>query len=252
MICPNCRVQAPESAVICEHCNTVLDLSIAGLDLPPEDLDGEATNPRASNPLQKASAPAGAVKAASPERSKLPAQVPAAGGGGAAAPGAASAGVLTDQVASAEVIDDLFAEIRSFAPSERLTLIGAALTALALGLPWRVRASEPMEIGLVSGGWPLFLTGAVALVVVVPFLRRREWALPFRNLLLQVSLISSLVALLSSLIFIKINDVSRVNELGQVFAEVAPSVGVFLALLGTALCVGGSLLALLRRNSLPG
>lgn len=221
MICPGCRVQLPDTAVICDHCNTVIETNTA-----------DDTNPRVSVPAMQADA---AAVVPAPSDDKRP------------------QGLLDGPIASGAAIEDLFNEIRAFAPSEKLTLFGAALLMLGVALPWRQSRTEPVEIGLVAGSWPLLVAIAGVVVVLVHFLRRKDWALPYRNLFLGGSVVSSFLALLGAAAFIRLNDVKRiVVGMSAPLVEIAPREGAYIAAFASLVCLAGALLSLLRRNSLPG
>lgn len=221
MICPGCRVQIPDTAVICDHCNTVIDTNTSN-----------DTNPRVSVPAMQAEAAAAAVATGDEKRPQ---------------------GLLDGPIASSAAIEDLLNEIRAFAPSEKLTLAGAALLMLGVALPWRESRTEPVEIGLVAGNWPLLVAVAGIVVVLVHFLRRKDWALPYRNLFLGGAVASSFLALLGAAAFIRLNDVTKtVVGVSAPLVEVAPREGAYLAAFAALLCLAGALLSLIRRQSLPG
>lgn len=223
VICPGCRVHIPETATICDHCNTVIDRDPSA--------GGDDTSPGVANPLLAGPTTATALDDEAPK---------------------AGSGLLEGQLASAAAIEDLRNEIRAFAPSEKMTLGGIALLMLGLGLPWRASRVEPTEIGLVAGGWPTLVAIAGVVVVLVHFLRRKDWALPYRDLFLGGAVVASFLSTLGAAAFIKLNDVTRDVVGMAAVREIWPREGAYLALFGALICLSGTLVSLLRRKSLPG
>ncbi|MBZ4417715.1 hypothetical protein [Myxococcus sp. RHSTA-1-4] len=145
-----------------------------------------------------------------------------------------------------ELIRDAKELFGLLAGGDKVAFWGAAVVVLSCFLPWKETATEGDILGLMSMGAGAF---ALSIFVMTAIGMRVKGSLERLNPVVpwMGQLISSFVCLVWCLIFIKMaSDSTRVpSEFGN--AEVmnsTPSMGVFIAVLGSLASLGGTLLGL--------
>lgn len=219
MLCPACRTAVSDDTTICEHCNAVVD---------PRFLD--------KGPSRSEGARAAAAAVAAPDYDDEPRRP----------------GMLSAPAATSEAMDSFLRDLKLLAPSEKLTALGVGLALLSLALPWRDTRGDDV-IGFLAGAWPLVAGALLFGVGGGLFLRRSEHGLPYRELILQASILAAAVACLVCLTFLRLNYEVRYLGVGtEPMVELQPRLGAYLALFSAALATAGAALSWFRRDSLPG
>ena len=145
---------------------------------------------------------------------------------------------------------ELFAQARSFVQertrSDRLALGGLGLLLLASFLPWSETALEGEVIGLMSPGALCFASALLCLAALYARVRAALPRLPPHGAWL-LQLAAALFGVFWCVVCLRLaSDSSTVpSALGSYdVVRSAPAFGLFLALLGAAAALGGTLLAL--------
>ncbi len=227
------------------------------------DADGESTNirsmdeivrsapPRPARPATASRAGTGSRAAAPPRRAPEPVAPPvddgpdpwdraSRGGGG------------NDSVADPEeLIRDAKELFGLLAGGDKVAFWGAAVVVLSCFLPWKETAVDGDVLGLMSLGVGAFVLAILVMTAVGMRVKgsfeRINPVVPWMG-----QLVCAFVCLVWCVIFIKVSsDMTRVpSDIGN--AEVmnsSPSLGVFIAVLGSLASLGGTLLGLKGRST---
>lgn len=149
-----------------------------------------------------------------------------------------------------DVVRDLKSFLAGLAASDKYAVYGALGTVFSCFLPWRFREPEGDVLGLTSLGFVAFLLALVTLTAVVV---RTQRLLPRVNPIVPwvAQLAAAGLALLWCVICIKLNTVpAEPARIGMpALGPGSPSFGVYLAVLGSLVSLGGTLLGLKEKPS---
>ncbi|MCP3145197.1 hypothetical protein [Pyxidicoccus xibeiensis] len=149
-----------------------------------------------------------------------------------------------------EVIRDAKELFRLLSGGDKVAFWSAALVLFTCFLPWKETAADGDVLGLMSLGAIAFVLSIVVMTAIG--IRVRE-SLPGVNPVIpwMAQLVSSFVCLVWCIIYIKISsDTTQVpTPIGNAeMMNSSPSIGVFVAVLGSVAMVGGTLLGLKSKS----
>lgn len=157
MSCPACGEAVEEGAVICPHCEAVLDTSAFDAgggeeeEAPPPKAKAAPEARSGSGPRKAAGAPAGP---AVPE-------IQQTWGRGAKRRKKAEVDYSADRV-----LGDTLESIRAMMPFDQLTFWGLIAMGVTLFLPWKVTQAQGVDIGAFGGGLPVVVLAVLAAVAL--------------------------------------------------------------------------------------
>lgn len=246
MNCPSCNSPVSEGAFICANCDHILDTSFLGSDItnestPAPRLEADAAAPRDTPASAAAVAP-------------LPSPRFAQQGG---AQTGARVSKRLDEIAAPsedtkEAVDEMLADFKNMAVSQKLTVTGAAVVVASLALPWKNTIDGNDMIGLLGGGW--FAGLLAGLVLVTMFARRHPQLQKWRPQLMQGIAGTSLVAIVSCVYFVSSSfEYQTIGSVGRLVHKTTawPDFGVYVALAASVIMLGGSVKSYLDRDTLP-
>lgn len=261
MICPQCRTAVPEGAIICEHCNFILDTGFLGEDITNDAPREEATRIKAvasiedgRTRIKAADKVARPLKIAPP---KAPPKAELYGDDDDESTVGAKRKLNLDEVAAApsaagEALEDVVSQYKGLPRTERIAAMGAGILCLSLVFPWQNTVHDGEFTGLQTSAWPVSILAGIVLAIV--FLRRHPLVRPLREYALLVSSGASMLALLLSLSFFKDATVMKITRgAGKIFeAKVSwPDFGLYMGLVGAGIMVFGAVASYLNRRTLP-
>lgn len=242
MNCPSCNNRVLDGTVICPHCDHILDTSFLGSDITNE-------TPPIPSPARQLTLPVATNAGGQPETAVFPDENAHA----------ASAGISRklDQIAAPsneaqEAVDELVANFKSMALSQKLTVMGAAAAIASLALPWKNTLDNSDTIGLLAGGW--FVGLLAALVLVAMFMRRHPLLRHRRIHLMQGVAATSLLTCIACVSYLKsVREWRVVRSAGLLVREPTawPDFGVYLALVASLVMLSGAVKSYFDRNALP-
>lgn len=248
MNCPSCNSRVSEGAFICQNCDHILDTSFLGSDItnevtPVPQLRAAPKVAPDSPPITATPSPLSASKTAATVR-----DVDQTG---------ARVSQRLDEIAAPsedtkEAIDEIIADFKSMALSQKLTVAGAATVVASLALPWKNTIDGDDMIGLLGGGW--FVGLLAALVLAAVFTRRHPQVRRWRLQVMQGVAATSLLASIGCLAYLNsASEYRTVRSVGRLVREntVWPDFGVYLALTASVVMLGGAVKSLLDQKVLP-
>ncbi len=144
-----------------------------------------------------------------------------------------------------EALDELKHFFVALGTADKLTFLGSLMTVLLGVLPWKETVLEGEVLGVLGLGLPVMVASAVAMAALAVRARRKASPVePLVPMFLQLG--AAGFALLWCLVFIRVSWDSRLahSPVGNFQMPVSrPAFGVYLALLTTAVALGGTLLA---------
>jgi hypothetical protein len=195
VICPNCQTRVTADAVICDHCNFIMDATFLG--------EGITNQANAAHPAEDDShTKVKAIAPKSPAQAAARDEPPVVGTNDQddGEPRRSLTLIAAPPTAVSETVWELSEQFKAFPASERFSTIGAGVFLISLGLPWQWTEADDSTIGLVANAWPM---GLLALfVVAAPFVRRQLRLRPFKMQVVTSTVAASLLTLVGTTLYI--------------------------------------------------